>query len=156
MKTPAPLKIGDLAQQMKIPVETIRYYEREGLLPPPRRTEGNYRVYDAEQIDRLTFIRNCRNLDMTLEEIRTLLDQVDKPDKNCDGIVNILEAHIEHVRERIAELRRLRSDLQVLRERCTANHANDKCEIVADLSKSKIKERPRKNHISTHGSKHRH
>jgi hypothetical protein len=68
-----PMKIGELAILTHTPVETIRYYEREGLLPEAARTGGNYRIYDQAQAARLSFIRHCRGLDMTLDEIRTLL-----------------------------------------------------------------------------------
>ena len=67
------MKIGELAKATHTQVETIRYYEREGLLPQTVRTEGNYRVYGVEHLDRLSFIRNCRGLDMTPDEIRALL-----------------------------------------------------------------------------------
>jgi len=67
------MKIGELAQRTNTPVETIRYYEREGLLAEPVRSEANYRVYEDAHAQRLSFIRHCRGLDMTLEEIRVLL-----------------------------------------------------------------------------------
>jgi DNA-binding transcriptional MerR regulator len=67
------MKIGELARIAMTQVETIRYYERAGLLPETARTEGNYRIYGDAHVERLSFIRNCRNLDMTLEEIRVLL-----------------------------------------------------------------------------------
>ncbi|MFO1378776.1 MAG: MerR family transcriptional regulator [Chitinivorax sp.] len=72
------MKIGELAQQAGCSVETIRYYEREGLLPLPGRTSGNYRHYDAAQLERLQLIRRCRTLDMTHDEIRTLLGYRDR------------------------------------------------------------------------------
>lgn len=83
------MKIGDLAKLTQTQVETIRYYEREGLLPEPDRTEGNYRIYGAAHADRLAFIRHCRNLDMTLDEIRQLLRLKDDPASDC-GDVNTL------------------------------------------------------------------
>ncbi|MCV6070998.1 MerR family transcriptional regulator, partial [Escherichia coli] len=67
------MKIGELAQTAGTGVETVRFYEREGLLPLPARSSGNYRVYNGEHVDRLAFIRHCRSLDMTLDEIRVLL-----------------------------------------------------------------------------------
>ncbi len=67
------MKIGELAKLTDCQVETIRYYEKENLLPEPARSEGNYRLYTQAHVERLTFIRNCRSLDMTLEEIRSLL-----------------------------------------------------------------------------------
>lgn len=67
------MKIGELARLAGSNAETIRYYEREGLLPKASRSESNYRIYTDAHLERLTFIRHCRNLDMTLGEIRTLL-----------------------------------------------------------------------------------
>ena len=77
------LKIGELAKRTGCLVETIRYYEREGLLLEPARSEGNYRLYTDIHVERLQFIRHCRVLDMTLEEIRNLLRFRDAPDENC-------------------------------------------------------------------------
>lgn len=73
------MKIGELAKLTDCQVETIRYYEKEGLLPPPARSDGNYRLYTQAHTERLVFIRNCRSLDMTLEEIRSLLGLRDSP-----------------------------------------------------------------------------
>ena len=74
------MKIGELARLAGSNVETIRYYEREGLLPKPGRSEGNYRIYGPMHLERLTFIRHCRGLDMTLDEIRTLLHFKESPE----------------------------------------------------------------------------
>ena len=77
------MKIGELAKAAHTQVETIRYYEREGLLPETARTDGNYRMYAEEHVDRLSFIRHCRGLDMTLDEIRVLLRFKDAPHGLC-------------------------------------------------------------------------
>ena len=71
------MKIGQLSEVARTQVETIRFYEREGLLAEPKRTAGNYRIYDQTHLDRLLFIRHCRALDMTLDEIRVLLRFLD-------------------------------------------------------------------------------
>lgn len=110
------LKIGDLAERLKVPVETIRYYEKEGLLPAPRRTEGNYRVYDTAHVDRLAFIRNCRALDMTHDDIRALLRLTDAPTDSGGAIHALIDEHIAHVDTRIDELKQLKTQLTVLRE----------------------------------------
>lgn len=128
------LRIGELAEQLELSVETIRYYEREALMPPPRRTDANYRVYDAPLVDRLTFIRNCRSFDMTLDEIRELLALRDAPEQNCVGVNDMLDAHIQQVAERITELRRLKIQLQGLRDRCQQAQTIEKCEILSCLS----------------------
>src|SRR6266436_257726 len=104
------LKIGELAKRTSCPVETIRYYEREGLLREPARSEGNYRLYTDIHVERLQFIRHCRSLDMTLEEIRNLLKFRDAPDENCGEVNALLDEHIEHVSSRIKELRFLQKD----------------------------------------------
>jgi DNA-binding transcriptional MerR regulator len=77
------MKIGELAKATATQIETIRYYEREGLLPEPGRSGGNYRVYDKTHAQRLSFIRRCRALDMNLDKIRVLLRSKDAPAENC-------------------------------------------------------------------------
>ena len=106
------LKIGELAKQTGCLVETIRYYEREGLLLEPARSEGNYRLYTDIHVERLQFIRHCRSLDMTLEEIRNLLRFRDAPNENCSDVNALLDEHIEHVSNRIRELRFLQKKLR--------------------------------------------
>ena len=80
------MKIGELAARTDCAVETIRYYEREGLLPAPRRSAGNYRQYGETHLERLVFIRNCRVLDMTLQEIKQLLTLREQPRASCGGV----------------------------------------------------------------------
>lgn len=133
MKT-GELKIGDLAARLDIPVQTIRYYERERLLPAPHRTESNYRVYDAALVERLAFIRNCRALDMTLDEIRELLRLRDDPRQECSSVNRLLDEHIDHVSRRIKELQGLRLHLQQLRKRCQMPISTDQCAILEGLS----------------------
>lgn len=91
------MKIGELAKLTDTQVETIRYYEREGLLPAPARSDGNYRLYTQAHMERLSFIRNCRSLDMTLEEIRNLLNLRDSPQDQCESVNALIDEHIEHV-----------------------------------------------------------
>jgi Cd(II)/Pb(II)-responsive transcriptional regulator len=128
------LKIGELAKQTGCLVETIRYYEREGLLVEPARSEGNYRLYTNIHIERLQFIRHCRSLDMTLEEIRNLLKFRDAPDENCSEVNALLDEHIEHVSNRIKELRVLEKDLRRLRSLCERVQAAKDCRILQSLS----------------------
>src|ERR1700758_3767791 len=123
------LKIGELAKRTGSLVETIRYYEREGLLPEPARSEGNYRVYADTDLERLQFIRHCRSLDMTLEEIRNLLRFRDAPDENGSEVDALLEEHIEHVSNRIKELRFLQKNLRRLRSRCEQARTTKDCGI---------------------------
>lgn len=114
------MKIGELAKATGTAVDTIRYYEREGLLPEARRTESNYRDYDEAHAQRLAFIRHCRCLDMTLDEIRALLRYKDAPGEDCGPVDQVLDAHIEHVVARIEELKALEHELRTLRSSCQA------------------------------------
>jgi Cd(II)/Pb(II)-responsive transcriptional regulator len=127
------LKIGELAKRTGCLVETIRYYEREGLLLEPARSEGNYRLYTDIHVERLQFIRHCRVLDMTLEEIRNLLKFRDTPEENCSEVNTLLDEHIEHVSNRIKELRFLQRNLQGLRSRCEQARAIKDCRILQSL-----------------------
>lgn len=127
------MKIGALAEATGTPVETIRFYEREGLLPPPARAENNYRLYLPIHVERLAFVRQCRGLDMTLDEIRALIELRDSPAQDCGEINALLDEHIGHVAQRIRELRVLERDLKALRARCTSPHAVAECGILSGL-----------------------
>lgn len=134
------MKIGELSAASATPVETIRYYEREGLLPAPARTEGGFRVYDAPQLERLQFIRHCRGLDMSLDEVRTLLRVKDDPGAGCGDVNALLDAHIGHVSQRIRELRALERQLKTLRERCGSGQPAAHCGILAGLTQAATQE----------------
>jgi Cd(II)/Pb(II)-responsive transcriptional regulator len=127
-------KIGELAEKAACQTETIRYYERQGLLPVPARSDGNYRLYNDGHVERLSFIRHCRSLDMTLEEIRLLLQFRDAPEQNCGEVNNLLDEHIGHVATRIAELKSLQSQLKKLRQLCDEAHAAKDCGILNELA----------------------
>lgn len=129
------MKIGELAKAAGAQVETIRYYEREGLLPLALRSDGNYRVYDAAQVERLAFIRHCRSLDMTLDEIRLLLRFKDAPQEDCAEVNALLDEHIGHVATRIRELRQLERQLKALREQCATSQDAANCGILNGLSR---------------------
>ena len=125
------MKIGELAKVTQTQVETIRFYEREGLLGEPPRSKGNYRLYKPEHLERPAFIRHCRSLDMTLDEIRVLLRFQDAPRANCHAVNHVLDEHIEHVARRIRELKRLQQELKALRNECDGAAAE--CGILDGL-----------------------
>jgi len=128
------MKIGELAAHTDCQLETIRFYEAEGLLPPPQRAANNYRVYGDEHVSRLDFILRCRSLDMALDEIRVLLRFMDVPDQDCGEVDRLLDEHIEHVAARPRELRSREKQLKALRERCAESHAARDCGILKELS----------------------
>lgn len=127
------MKIGELAQAAQTQVETIRYYEREGLLPQAPRSEGNYRIYGPEHVGRLAFVRHCRSLDMTLDEIRVLLRFKDAPQAACGEVNALLDEHIGHVATRMRELRQLQKQLKALREQCAGVREAAHCGILNEL-----------------------
>lgn len=128
------MKIGELAKQAGCPVETVRYYEHEGLLPAALRDEvNNYRKYDQSHLERLTFIRRCRALDMTHSEIRALLQARAEPDASCESINELIDAHLTHVQARITELKALETQLTELRTQCHATRATRDCGILHKL-----------------------
>lgn len=128
------MKIGELAQATDTPTETIRYYEREGLLRAAARSEANYRIYEPSHVEQLSFIRHCRSLDMTLDEIRTLLRFRDTPCGNCLDVNELIDEHIVHVVQRIRELRLLEKQLRTLRDQCAEASTTANCGILLGLS----------------------
>ena len=130
------MKIGELSSNSGTPVETIRFYEREALLPAPQRTESNYRVYTQQHADRLGFIRQCRNLDMTLDEVRVLLRFRDAPQADCGEVDSLLDEHIGHVAQRIRELRKLERELRALHAQCGSPHAAASCGILTGIEEA--------------------
>jgi Cd(II)/Pb(II)-responsive transcriptional regulator len=147
------MKIGELAAITQTQIETIRYYEREGLLANPGRSEGNYRIYGDSHAERLSFIRHCRGLDMTLDEIRVLLRFKDAPTENCLEVNELLDEHIGHVAQRIRELRQLEKQLKSLRETCVGGQDAKNCGILNELTeiaKKPTASRGREGHV--HGT----
>lgn len=150
-----PVTIGALARDAECPPETIRYYEREGLLPSSPRTAGNYRLYGPAHLERLIFIRNCRSLDMTLDEIKQLLRFRDEPQSECGAAHPLIDEHIAHIEERIAELGQLQGQLQALRRQCQPMGDAKKCGILDRLEQrspgSSAKKKARDHIRGAHG-----
>ena len=127
------MKISELGIKTGVDAETIRYYEKVGILPKPARTEANYRHYGEQHVDRLRFVRHCRSLDMTLDEIRVLLQFRDMPDSNCGEVNALLDEHIGHVTLRIAALTELEKELLKLRRQCRKAQKSKDCGILAGI-----------------------
>lgn len=126
------MKIGELAEKAECDVQTVRFYEREGLLEAPARESSNHRLYAAHHLDRLLFIRHCRSLDIPLQEIRQLLDFAAAPSQSCAQVDALLDKHIVHVRQRLKALRDLDRQLVALRARCDGDTSHD-CAILASF-----------------------
>ena len=127
----AQFRIGEAAQQSGVSAANIRYYEKEGLLPPGARGDNSYRMYSNDDVHQLRFIRLCRAMDMSLDEVRTLLALDWDSKTDCHAACDTLDAHLVHVRTRLAELQALEADLQALRSRCDGADAT--CHIIEAL-----------------------
>ena len=126
------MKIGELARVTGANIETIRYYERIGLLPAPHRTAANYRSYGEAHRSRLAFVRHSRDLGFTIEEIRSLLDLSDHPERDCGEADRIATGHLEQVEAKIAQLEALRNELARIVGRCRGGLAGD-CRVIEAL-----------------------
>lgn len=129
------MRIGELSKLSGCSIQTIRYYEKEKLLPLPFRSEGNFRLYNQESLEQLLFIKHCRSLDITLKEIKQLLELKNTPKSDCTDISKIIEIHINLVNLRIEELKILKSNLLSLYQKCPSGGVIQDCEILKGLTK---------------------
>src|SRR3954469_12037183 len=127
------LRIGDLATATATKVETIRYYERIGLLPPPARTAGNYRAYTPQHRQRLSFICRARGLGFSTEQVRELLGLADERDRSCEAVDVIARGHLGEIERKIADLVSLQRELDVLIGQCRHGTIAE-CRIIEALS----------------------
>lgn len=127
------LAIGELARRTSTKVETIRYYERIGLLSAPARTAGNYRAYSADDLGRLSFIRRSRDLGFSLDQVRTLLDLSDQRGRSCEAVDVLAREHRDEIDRKIADLRALRRELDSMIDQCRHGTVAD-CHIIEALS----------------------
>ena len=127
------MKIGELAHGAGVDVQTVRYYEREGLLDAPSRTPAGYRAYGSQHLERLNFVRHCRSLDMPLAEIKRLIDLSSDKGVSCDDVDELVRSHLRRVSAKRVALQRLESQLATLSEQCAAGHRVADCGILAEL-----------------------
>lgn len=127
------MKISDLSRATGVDVDTIRYYEKAGLLAPPARQANGYRSYGDEHLERLSFVRHCRALDMPLADVKRLLDYVNGTRDERGDIDALIAAQLLRVRARLKSLRALERQLASLRDSCDADHATHECGILHEL-----------------------
>ncbi|MBF0180494.1 MAG: Cd(II)/Pb(II)-responsive transcriptional regulator [Magnetococcales bacterium] len=127
------MRIGELAKRTGCGVETVRYYEREGLLEAPQRDASGYRAYGPRHLETLQFARHCRSLGMKLTEIRQLLDFRRHPEGDCAGVNDLLDLQIVQVERQIAAMATLKEQLLLLRGTCAERRTNGKCGILRSL-----------------------
>ncbi|MDM4769947.1 Cd(II)/Pb(II)-responsive transcriptional regulator [Solimonas sp. SE-A11] len=127
------MRIGELSEATGVDVETIRYYERSGLLQEPERRANGYRAYGPVHLERLSFIRHCRALDMPLADVQRLLGFVERPQADCGDINQLIDEHLARVRARLKSMQALEKQLTALRTHCEAGHTAAECGILHEL-----------------------
>ena len=127
------LTIGQLGKATGTKIETIRYYEKIGLLPAPRRTAGNYRSYLGEHLQRLGFIRRARELGFTIEDVRELLKLAAHAERPCEEVDQLVARHLETTERKIEALTRLRRELRNTRNSCKGGRIAE-CRVIQTLS----------------------
>jgi len=126
--------IGQLAQASDVPTSTVRYYERVGLLRPGTRSEGNYRLYGEEAVERLRFIRAAQATGFTLEDVTVLLNCREGEPACCKDVQNLIEQRLSDVKKRMDDLRHVQSVLKSSLERCRRTEQQGHCEVIDRLS----------------------
>lgn len=133
MSAPDIFLIGVLSERSGVNIETIRYYERAGLLQKPTRSPGGYRLYRTVDVTRLSFIRRARDLGFSLDEIRHLLDLADQKSRSCRRVHDIGLTHLTEVRAKIRDLRRMEGILATMVKAC-ANGTMPTCPLLGVLA----------------------
>lgn len=125
--------ISDIAKATNTTIDAIRFYEKKGLLKPAHKAKNGYRYYDSQSLERLRFINNCRHLDLSIIEIKTLIDEINKPNEKCDNVISLIENHIDKVDLKINELMAFKKDLLEIRQTCNATNLICECLIIKKL-----------------------
>lgn len=131
------LAIGEVSNRTSVNIETIRYYERIGLLPPPNRQPNGRRVFDGEQVTRLTFIRRARDMGFSQDEVRTLLVLADGGSKSCEEVRDLATTHLQSIREKIAGLKKMERALADTVSKCVGKNA-PACPVLEVLASDTI------------------
>ncbi len=124
--------IGEMSRQTGVNIETIRYYERIGVLPRPDRTEGGNRQYNHDQLKRLFFVKRCRGLGFSLDEIRALLEMVDRRDFTCNDVHTMTIDHLASVRRKLQDLKKLERALTKMADECSRGDVPE-CPVIDTL-----------------------
>ena len=125
--------ISQVAQLTQMSRDTLRFYEKKGLIQPPLRGDNGYRYYSEQSIKRLTFIQHCRALDMSLMEIQTLVDLEQQPNANCSAVNELIQQHLTELDQKIEALNALRQQLQKLNQSCQVPNTINHCQILKIL-----------------------
>jgi MerR family mercuric resistance operon transcriptional regulator len=127
------ITVGILASETGCNVETVRYYEKIGLMPDPPRSQGGHRLYAREHIRRLMFIRRCRHLGFGVPQVRGMLKLIDEPGHVCGEVKAMTLRHAKEIKQKIRELKRLEKALNSMTEQCVEDDAAEQCPIIDAL-----------------------
>ncbi|MEI1744349.1 MerR family transcriptional regulator [Acinetobacter baumannii] len=127
------LSIGQLSKKADVPIDTIRYYEKVGVLDRIQRSENNYRVYTDQTLADLLFIKHCRELDISLSDIKTLKEMKAQPKRACTEVDNLVNKYLIEVSEKIERLLLLKETLIDLKQHCSTDCTVDQCGILKEL-----------------------
>jgi MerR family transcriptional regulator, copper efflux regulator len=133
-----PVTIGAVATAAQVNIQTIRYYERRGLVPAPRRSAAGYRQYPPDAVARLQFIRRAQALGFALDEIRELLALRVRPGSACHTVARRTEAKIAQVNEKIRQLQRLKRTLEHLVAACATRTPTDDCPVLRAMEDDRV------------------
>lgn len=122
-----------LAKKLNISTDSIRFYEKKGLLKPTLKAENRYRYYDDECLKKLIFIKNCRSLDMSIQEIQQLLLLLNDKESSCQSVDLLVENHIEQIEDKIKQLNLFKQHLHQLRNSCPKTENINNCQIIKNL-----------------------
>ncbi|ENX12711.1 hypothetical protein F895_03091 [Acinetobacter sp. CIP 64.2] len=125
--------IGQLAKKSGVSVDTIRYYEKIGLLDKPKRTAGNYRHYSEQMLSELLFLKHCRELGITLQDIQKLKDLSTNPNQTCTQVDLLIDQYLAEVSQKIRNLEHLHQDLLHLKQQCSQHRTIEQCGILKEL-----------------------
>ncbi|NND00337.1 MAG: helix-turn-helix domain-containing protein [Gammaproteobacteria bacterium] len=121
--------IGEASRRSGVHIETIRYYERAGVMPEPHRSAGGQRVYDREQLQRLSFIKRCRELGFSLNEVRGLFALVDGGNQTCNEVHALTVSHLKDLRKKIADMRKIERVLKDMSDQCSQGNVPE-CPVI--------------------------
>ncbi len=127
------ISIGEMSRRSNVKVPTIRYYEQMGLISAPERSQGNQRRYSTAELERLSFIRHARDLGLTIDAIRELIELSDRPEESCAFADEIAAQHLEDIQKKISQLKKLEKELKRIVNGCDGESVKD-CYVIQALA----------------------
>jgi len=131
------ISIGEMSRRSNVKVPTIRFYEQKGLISAPERSEGNQRRYSIVELQRLSFIRHARDLGLTIDAIRELIELSDRPEESCAFADEIAAQHLESIQDKISQLKKLEKELQRIVSGCEGDDVKN-CYVIQSLANHEL------------------